>query len=548
MSSPSTLHLSTAMASALSLSSRQGGAEQKTSVVVVLSDSAALDPQSNCTTGHYINRLFQFLGEENHSHRPINVAFVTYGPTHSDGPPISTIPFSVVAAHDMPKIPASHTMTRGSSSMAALDGYANAIQMIDDFKRRPKQNPKEDFLYYLWHFAACQSDYAEHSHPPLSPTLSNLSWDTVPAELKSRNIHFSVILLHPCQKFSEVFSMVSPVNAGPQFPVYPNHKALLSGFAPPPEPRSNDSQSGVASSTVPAKRPAEASSTHRRQRQRIEYASQPIPAHASAPENQLEIEIPLAIDLLLASQYTSPSVSSATTPDSPPNSPTHGTHNLIDDQWSGTMYWQLDGSNFDARVLATDLIRNPMTSMWPTALELEIVELGIFTLDFQAWMHKNEAAVARIKCAPETDNQNFKQLVESLKQSRSLAVVRWEISEMIQAGLLLAPIGEDLLYAAFPVSNMPKLPTAWSPGQQKPQQDTPPAYSSSATMSEDIASSQGGLPSEQTYPPATETLVQPMLSQQSATEYIRQWAHSWRWRVHDRDDSENDPDIGSLSD
>ena len=58
--------------------------------------------------------------------------------------------------------------------------------------------------------------------------------------------------------------------------------------------------------------------------------------------------------------------------------------------------------------------------MWPTALELEIVELGILILDFQAWMHKNKAAVARIKS--ETDDQNFKQLVESLKQSRSVGL------------------------------------------------------------------------------------------------------------------------------
>ncbi|KAH9999191.1 hypothetical protein BJV74DRAFT_175390 [Russula compacta] len=293
------------MASTLSLPPRQGGSSHKTIVVVVLSDSAALDPHWNRSTHHYINCLFQCLGEENHSHRPINVAFVTYGPTHSDGPPISTIPFSVVAAHDMPKIPTSHTIATNSSCMAALDGYANAIQMIDDFKRRPKQNPKEEFSYYLWHIAACQSDYAEHSHSPLSPTLLNISWDTVPAVLKSRNIHFSVVLLRPCQKFSEVFSMVSPVNAEPRFPVCPNHKALLSGFAPPPEPRGNDSQSSVASSTVPAKRPAETSSTRRQRRQRIEYASQPIPTPVSAPENQLEIEIPLAIDLLLASQYTS---------------------------------------------------------------------------------------------------------------------------------------------------------------------------------------------------------------------------------------------------
>ena len=105
-----------------------------------------------------------------------------------------------------------------------------------------------------------------------------------------------------------------------------------------------------------------------------------------------------------------------------------------------------------------------------------------------------------------------------------LAMVRWGISDKIQAGLLLAPISEDLLCAAFPVSNMPKLPTALSLPQQKLQQDSPsPAYSPSATISEGEASWQGGLPGEQAYTSATETLVQPMLSQHPMTQcYIRE--------------------------
>ena len=107
-----------------------------------------------------------------------------------------------------------------------------------------------------------------------------------------------------------------------------------------------------------------------------------------------------------------------------------------------------------------------------------------------------------------------------------LAMVRWGISDKIQAGLLLAPISEDLLCAAFPVSNMPKLPTALSLPQQKLQQDSPPpAYSPSATISEDEASWQGGLPGEQAYTPATETLVQPMLSQHSITQYYTREQH-----------------------
>ena len=55
-------------------------------------------------------------------------------------------------------------------------------------------------------------------------------------------------------------------------------------------------------------------------------------------------------------------------------------------------------------------------SVWPRHLQLEIVGTRIRTLDFQAWIFKYRASVARIKCTTGMGEQDFDKLVKSLRE------------------------------------------------------------------------------------------------------------------------------------
>ena len=61
-----------------------------------------------------------------------------------------------------------------------------------------------------------------------------------------------------------------------------------------------------------------------------------------------------------------------------------------------------------------------MLSMWPTYLRLETIATGLRTLDIQAWLLENSAPVARIQCAPDTDSHDFDELIESLRERKSV--------------------------------------------------------------------------------------------------------------------------------
>ena len=127
--------------------------------------------------------------------------------------------------------------------------------------------------------------------------------------------------------------------------------------------------------------------------------------------------------------------------------------------------------------------------MWPRHLRLEITATGTHTLDIQAWLFRHRAPVARIQCAPDMDSHDFDELINSLREHKSVrrsgshqvlsltdlqvAIVRWEeVREegSPKRGLVLAPLHGALLCAAFLTSDIPELPTA--PMQQpQAQQD-----------------------------------------------------------------------------
>jgi hypothetical protein len=63
-----------------------------------------------------------------------------------------------------------------------------------------------------------------------------------------------------------------------------------------------------------------------------------------------------------------------------------------------------------------------MTSLWPSDLPLVLHPAGISTLDLQRWIQKNNAPVSRMKCASETDDCDFINLVDALRKCRGVSL------------------------------------------------------------------------------------------------------------------------------
>ena len=54
--------------------------------------------------------------------------------------------------------------------------------MFDELKSSFNQKPEEELSFHLWHFAAGQPD--DGKEPREQSNLGNLTWKTLPAELK----------------------------------------------------------------------------------------------------------------------------------------------------------------------------------------------------------------------------------------------------------------------------------------------------------------------------------------------------------------------------
>jgi len=130
----------------------------------------------------------------------------------------------------------------------------------------------------------------------------------------------------------------------------------------------------------------------------------------------------------------------------------------MSDEWTGTLY--LNGACVPVRAKAAEAVHNPKLSAWPRDLQLDLVNgPDISTLDIQAWILETKAPVVLLRCIDGTDAWQFDQLVGELRNSRSYATVRWKNRGQILERLLLAPVGDALLCAAFPDDGIPKRPT-----------------------------------------------------------------------------------------
>ncbi|KAH8994826.1 hypothetical protein EDB92DRAFT_228064 [Lactarius akahatsu] len=308
-------------------------------VAIVVDSSLTLAREWHHILLEYCKPLFARLAEGNAAFLPqLRLGFVTYGPPNcSGGTPLLVNRFFAVGAHnelkEMNRLSIGTTTTGGSLGMAALEGYAAAIEMFDSLKNgvnqkplRPlslnesRDRPKEVYSYHLWHFAAGQPDNTKNPLWNNSPALDSLTWKTVPAELKKREINCSMLLVSPSPKFSKLFSDISDARLAPWFPTRPNHTILLSGFTPSPKPRA------AVPSTIPAKRPADSPAEQRSPGPKISkppsQTASPALAAAKKPVLQSSPLIPPATaSAPPSSSATSPIVPPATAPNSSPPKP-----------------------------------------------------------------------------------------------------------------------------------------------------------------------------------------------------------------------------------
>ena len=102
--------------------------------------------------------------------------------------------------------------------------------------------------------------------------------------------------------------------------------------------------------------------------------------------------------------------------------------------------WPRGESEVSASVQATDTVHDPcahffvevlpvddlllpvnrMLSTWPPHLRLEIIATGVHTLGIQAWLLQHRAPVARIQCAPGMDNHDLGELINTLREHKSV--------------------------------------------------------------------------------------------------------------------------------
>jgi len=105
-------------------------------VVIVVDSSITLASEWLRIVNDYFPQLFRRLAGENPSSLThLRLGFITYGPQDCDGSPVFYNRFFALGAHnelkdDPSKFAMGRTVTGGSLGMAALEGYAAAIEVL----------------------------------------------------------------------------------------------------------------------------------------------------------------------------------------------------------------------------------------------------------------------------------------------------------------------------------------------------------------------------------------------------------------------------------
>ncbi|TDL23325.1 hypothetical protein BD410DRAFT_897760 [Rickenella mellea] len=254
-------------------------ATEAIAVAIMVDSSLALASQWPTVLVTCISPLLTRL-VGNRANTTFNIAFVTYAMADTRPTPLVTLryfahPHQVTKEfkEDPQKLGIGRTGGGGRHGMAVLEGYVAAIEMFDIFTSTRENDHRESASAsqplppthcQIIHVASSSPDLARIPLWNQNSELDNVSWKTLPDELRKRNINLSMILLRPDNTLSEFYKHVVSRPEQPWFPVKTGYNVLLSGFptqataqtpAPAPSPALQAAKRPVAS-PVPD-RPAE---------------------------------------------------------------------------------------------------------------------------------------------------------------------------------------------------------------------------------------------------------------------------------------------------
>ena len=94
--------------------------------------------------------------------------------------------------------------------MFDLQRHAAEFQPLKTITNAERDPPKTyDRHDYIIHIAAAEPDDKRRPRHNDSVALDEMSWDTLPKEIKNRKLHLCMNLLKPIKTFTEVFEAVS---------------------------------------------------------------------------------------------------------------------------------------------------------------------------------------------------------------------------------------------------------------------------------------------------------------------------------------------------
>ncbi|KAH6913241.1 hypothetical protein BKA70DRAFT_717198 [Coprinopsis sp. MPI-PUGE-AT-0042] len=182
---------------------------------------------------------------------PLRIGVVSYGATDSLASPLSCKRFfaeqtqmTATLRTNSESLGIGTTAPAFNKGLASLEALVAAVELFDDLdqshKGDPTANPPQAprrVIKHIIHVAAAWPDGASvpsHNH---DPNLDEVTWDTLPAELKKRNLNYNAILLRPQGTDSQYVKLHHALGQSTDswFAVRPEHTLLLSKYPDPPK-------------------------------------------------------------------------------------------------------------------------------------------------------------------------------------------------------------------------------------------------------------------------------------------------------------------------
>ncbi|KAF7297548.1 hypothetical protein MKEN_01377300 [Mycena kentingensis (nom. inval.)] len=223
-------------------------------VAFVVDSSLALSGEWQTISNSYLMPMLRRLQETGPQNITFRAAFITYGT--QDSPLLCRNFFHdiKVVLPEMTKLGMGTTSCNGDDGLAALEGLVAAVEMFDTLQDSVKsRNGTELLASHIFHFAAAKPDDTVHPQHNNSPIFDSVTWDSLPNELKKRNIHFNSVTTRRLPKYSDLHASAATAPLAPWFTVRPQHIVLVSGFATPQ--KGIKRPAGDALATPDSKRP-----------------------------------------------------------------------------------------------------------------------------------------------------------------------------------------------------------------------------------------------------------------------------------------------------